>query len=133
MGKRRNLPGGNFKPPTDVTTWWIAPHCGPGHTNRREICGFCGETCLDCALEATELVNGKHYQPGIVLEGHEDGCGGSGFWCRGCSRFWAQDACGESNGSEHRAADGATLTVGDDGYVYCCCGRKLMKEAGDGD
>jgi hypothetical protein len=104
-----------FVKPTNVSTWWLAPHCGPATLDHSEICGFCGETYLDCAL-----ANSKS-----IAENHEEICGGSGFWCAGCKRFWAQDACGESGWEMHQAADGARLTV-QAGHAHCVCGRKLM-------
>jgi len=108
----------NWDPkPKDNKTWWLASHCGPGTLDSNEICGFCGDTCLGCAARNTESISAVH----------EETCGGSGFWCKECGRFWAQDACGESNGEEHLSQDGAELSS-KDGYVVCVCGNKLAKE-----
>lgn len=110
--------------PRDVKAWWKAAHCRPETADATEICGFCGANVLDCAAENSASINER----GIELGGvNEDGCGGSGFWCRGCGRFWAQDSCGESSGAEHSAADGAKLKIGDDDFVHCVCGKRLMR------
>jgi hypothetical protein len=115
-----------FTPPTDITKWWKAPHCGPGSVDDTDECGFCGEPVIDCALEASKIVNDEHRQPGDGDYG--EGCGGSGFWCYGCNRFWAQDSCGNNDYESHRASDGAELVLNDDtGFVYCPCGRQLMQ------
>lgn len=111
-----------LKPPKDIKAWWRAPHCGPGSTDTTDDCGFCGRNVIECAEEHSESVNERHHQLG-----DDAGCGGCGFWCKGCGRFWAQGSCGESNYQEHVAADGAELYTRS-GYVYCVCGKKLMKE-----
>jgi hypothetical protein len=125
MGKRKRPPA--FVKPADPTVFWIAPHCGPGSTDPSDRCGFCGEKYIDCALACTAAANA-----GLVVTGNGDVderanvCGGSGFWCNGCKRFWAQDSCGESDGLEHRCADGSKLTAVN-GRAACPCGRLLMK------
>lgn len=103
--------------PKDNKTWWLASHCGPGTLDSKEICGFCGETYIKCAKKNTES----------IADVHEETCGGAGFWCMECGRFWAQDACGESNEIEHRSVDGEVLLM-KGGYVCCVCGNKLAKE-----
>lgn len=118
-----------FKPPTDVSQWWRAPCCSPGTADKTKTCGFCGENVIDCALEATPIVNEKHLQPGDG-DVRSEGCGGSGFWCLGCKRFWAQDCCGNCDYEGHQCSDGSSLSVVE-GFVTCPCGHKLMREQPD--
>lgn len=106
--------------PTDITQWWMRPHCGPGSLNPEAQCGFCGETHQQCATNCTqELKAGKPLR---------DFCGGSGFWCTECNRFWPQNGCGECfDPSDFVACDDKELTTVD-GYVTCTCGNKLATE-----
>ena len=120
-----------FKPPKDIKQWWCAPHCGPGTLDTSKECGFCGANVLDCAKQLSEAVK-EHPEwnfDGIVNGNEHDDpdsiCGGSGFWCSGCGRFWAQNSCGESGTFEHHAADGVELELRD-GKIYCVCGKWLM-------
>lgn len=102
------------RPPRDVKQFWVAPHCGPGTLDGNDTCGFCGLPYLRCAERNSET----------IAEEHRQECGGAGFWCKSCGRFWAQDACGSSG--DPRAADGAELSV-QDGYACCCCGNRLFE------
>lgn len=119
MRRRRPKP---FTPPKDIKQWWLAPHCGPGTLDAEEHCGFCGRLVLDCARDMSEAVRlhpeRDHYSH------DETPCGGSGFWCSGCGRFWAQDSCGESYLGDMHSSDGAEQVVKDD-KVYCVCGKHL--------
>ena len=126
-----------FEPPKDVRVFWRASCCGPATKDADDTCGFCGEANRDCAQAFSESVR-KHpdwVHDGNILgdgqddpEEHEDrACGGCGFWCSGCGRFWAQDSCGGSSGEEHRAADNREMVV-KDGLIYCVCGKQLMRQ-----
>lgn len=114
----------SFTKPTDVRTWWCAPHCGPGTTDSAEECE-CGLSRFDCALGVTEKI-----KAGGVVEGSTDGtdtaCFVSGFWCHSCGRFWANDSCMERYGPEYEAADGAELNLALGGKVSCVCGQELF-------
>jgi hypothetical protein len=123
-----------FRPPEDIRQWWCAPHCGPGTLDTNGECGFCGANVIVCALALTDAV--KHHpewvHDGSILgDGHDDpedqmACGGCGFWCHKCGRFWAQDSCGNNSGADHASADGLKLVV-KDGNVHCVCGQLLMR------
>lgn len=106
-----------FARPKDVKVFWEAPHCGPGTLDPKEVCGFCGSEKGVCARNTSDSIR------------HKDGemvCGGSGYWCYGCGRFWANDSCGETFGTEMKSADGARMTE-KDGRVVCVCGTLLAK------
>ncbi len=119
-----------FNPPKDVKQWWLAPHCGEGSLDPQEDCGFCGESHLDCALSMTLNVKAHPdwYHDLCEPEQSPDDqqvCYGSGFWCGGCGRFWAQDSCGECYAlPEYHAADGLEIEVRD-GKAFCVCGKQL--------
>ncbi len=126
------------KKPTDVKAFWVAPHCGPGTTDQTKECGYCGRSYADCAKEFTEFLEKATQEdledynlsmwgyPDALEERDNHPCGGSGFWCYKCGRFWAQNICGENSGAEHEACDGARLTIDPQGNVYCVCGQHLM-------
>jgi hypothetical protein len=125
--------GLEYTPPKDIKQWWCAAHCGPATEDTTECCGFCGRPVLECAKEFSKKIK-QHPEwnhDGSILDAkHDDpeeemACGGCGFWCHNCGRFWAQNSCGESGSNEHQAADGAELEVRD-GRVYCVCGQWLM-------
>ena len=100
--------------PDDNKTFWLTSHCRPGTPDENEICGFCGETYGDCAGRCTESVkNGRSIE-----------CGGSGYWCPECGRFWAQDVCGESYNGDLQCQDGTEQIV-KDSHVFCSCLNKL--------
>jgi hypothetical protein len=131
--------GLEYTPPEDIKQWWCASHCGPATEDTSECCGFCGAPVLECAKEMSDKMrdhpeyNFDGSQLGISHDDPEGlACGGSGFWCSGCGRFWAQDSCGESSTYEHQASDGAKL-VRRDGKIYCVCGKWLMTERPEGD
>lgn len=111
-----------FKPPKDILRWWRAPHCGPGSLDTKDTCGFCGENVLKCARRWSRACK----KDPSARECGETCCGGSGLWCSGCGRFWAQDSCGECFFNELKAADGAELTL-DGEQVICCCGKPLFR------
>ena len=121
-----------FHPPKDIQQFWMAPHCGPGTLDPEEMCGFCGRTmraCAEAMSEAVRIYPNWNHDGCILGDGHDDpeeliACGGSGFWCSGCGRFWAQNSCGESFPGEMQAADGAQQVIRD-GKVYCVCGKPL--------
>lgn len=119
-----------FRPPTDVRTWWCAPHCGPGTLDSSGVCE-CGRTRFDCALAVTGAI-----KAGPLVEDPQGlvptECFVSGFWCPGCGRFWANDSCMELFGAEYMASDGARL--GYDGKtrgVSCVCGHHLFTTTPD--
>jgi hypothetical protein len=122
-----------FVKPKDIKQWWIAPCCGPGSTDLKgHECGFCGKSGQECAENTSTIVAGVmqlvHEQGGgeksVDNPDGPESCGGCGFWCQGCGRFWAGDVCGNSDIPFMRAADGAEMVVkGED--VHCVCGRKL--------
>ena len=124
-----------YTPPKDINQWWCASHCGPATEDTSECCGFCGEPVLECAKSFSEKIeqHPERNHDGIIDGSpHDDpeddmACGGCGFWCSGCGRFWAQDSCGESGSYEHHASDGAELAR-KDGKIYCVCGKWLMTE-----
>ena len=122
--KRKPLPA--FSPPNDVKTYWLAPHCGPGNLDPEEICGFCGEPQGVCAQKnSVALEMTKREQCGVE---QPESCGGSGFWCADCGRFWANDSCGERFGADYAAADGAALEYREnEDMVYCVCGHQLFR------
>ncbi len=118
--------------PKGVNVFWMAPHCGPGSLDPQEMCGFCGDTHEECARRMYEVVKAhpewKH-DGSIIGDGQDDSedqmvCGGSGFWCSGCGRFWAQNSCGEAFVGEMPSADGAKQEIRDE-KVYCVCGKQL--------
>ena len=131
MPPKRRKP---FVPPKDVKAFWVAPHCGPGTLDPKDECGFCGRPGRECAAEASEAVaaHPDWLHDGCDMGNDDDdpddgrACGGCGFWCKGCGRFWAQDSCGERFPGEMHAADGARQEVRD-GKVYCVCGRQLAR------
>ena len=104
----------NDPKPKDNKTFWMASHCGPGTIDDSEICGFCGKTMGECARINTEAIK----------ETGDQDCGGSGFWCSACGRFWAEDSCGESNDEPYSSIDEKCSRV--DNTLYCCCGGKLF-------
>jgi hypothetical protein len=128
--------------PRDIKAFWKAPHCGEGSLDLDEECGFCARSQRECAEQLTDFFRNaddcqrKNYAYSMNGEGDLDGpggclCGGSGFWCTGCGRFWAQDSCGNLNGSAHKAADGNKLQrIGE--KVLCVCGKLIMWEFDDG-
>ena len=124
------------KPPKDIKQWWQSPCCGPLTIDDAELCGFCGDNVLECARKHSDYVrehpelNHDGMQNGDDQDDPEDTmtCGGSGFWCSGCGRFWAQDTCGNYNGTDHEASDKAKLRVDENRKVYCVCGKWLMTE-----
>ena len=120
---------------TDIYTFWKASHCAPGTTDPTDLCGFCGETNAECYKKHTAHIAEHHKEAGG--DGEVEACGGSGFHCPKCNRFWAQDACGNSGGYEHQSADGKHLHIEDtytlDGIrtgikVSCICGDWLFNE-----
>lgn len=119
-----------FVKPGDIHTWFRLPHCGSGSTNTKDICGFCGETNEACAKELTEEVRKGRFFYTIGV-GNNLSCGGSGFWCPGCNRFYAQDSCGNYELDSMVSTDGANpLSVEVPGepshrQVSCICGYKL--------
>ena len=128
-----------YTPPESITKWWRASHCGPATEDTGECCGFCGEPVLDCARELSEKIklHPERNHDGCIGYEHDDpeddmACGGCGFWCSQCGRFWAQDSCGDSSSYEHQASDGAKL-IRKDGKIYCVCGKWLMTERPESD
>lgn len=117
-----------FKPPKDIYQFWVAPHCGPGTLDPDEECGFCGLPGKECAAYESEKValHPDEYHDGGGGDKSGDSCGGCGFWCKGCGRFWAQDSCGESMPGEMHAADGADQQIIGNG-VFCRCGKQLAR------
>ena len=122
-----------MKPPKDIKQWWLAPCCGPLSLDIDEECGFCGESHRKCAEEYSEFVK---QQPTIYIGDPDrntprDCCGGSGFWCSACGRFWAQDTCGNYELGDNRSADGVRQTIREDVdspegcKVSCSCGHFL--------
>ena len=124
-----------FKPPKDIYQFWLAPHCGPGTLDKDEICGFCGETHEDCAGEFSDKIQDHPdwvHDGNLLGDGQDDpedkmACGGSGFWCSGCGRFWAQDTCGNHTAQDHLASDEQELVL-TDSSIHCVCGKKLMRQ-----
>lgn len=127
-----------FNPPTGIKQWWEAPHCGSGSTNTAGVCGFCGDPVLDCAKRFSAFLRNaspedledmnKHTWGGHSKK-HDYPCGGCGFWCSGCGRFWAEDSCGEASPDMYSAADGAELETREDNFVYCVCGKMVASNA----
>lgn len=130
-------------PPRSIKKFWLAPHCGPGSLDDREECGFCGAPHHECAERTSEIVR-EHpdwlHDGAIMGDGQDDpedemGCGGSGFWCSGCGRFWAQNSCGENFPGFMQSADGARQQIRcvvpneEDGpkTVHCVCGKQLAR------
>jgi len=124
----------DLKPPKDINQFWLAPHCGPGTLNTYETCGFCGRTHKECAMAFSDHIN-KHpdysHDGDSLGDGQDDpevACGGSGFWCSGCGRFWAQNSCGENQMEDHQSSDDAkpVLRILEDGRtaVHCVCGKQ---------
>lgn len=122
--------------PTDPKQWWEASCCGPLTIDINEMCGFCGDNHKECANKFSaflktatdpqlEGLNKSSF--GYPPDDMEIPCGGSGFWCSGCGRFWAQDTCGNYNGSAFCSSDDQELKLNDDN-VFCVCGKKLMIE-----
>jgi hypothetical protein len=115
-----------------LDSWWKAPHCGSGSKDPHTICGFCGEESWKCARATSEFyaeaTEEQLRQQSLSEAGEADSliCGGGGFWCPKCSRFWAEDSCGNSIGVEHQSSTGEELRLeGED--VYCPCGFRVMK------
>jgi hypothetical protein len=99
--------------------WFMNPHCGPAE-GPDEICGFCGRKNLACAEECTESIK----------EDNRLWCGGAGFWCHNCGKFYPNDSCGET----YWAVEGILEVK--EGFAYCSCGQKLYlhtDESGDAD
>lgn len=99
--------------------WYQNPHCadpeGPD-----DLCGFCGEKNLKCAETCTESIKSEN----------QLACGGAGFWCHACGKFYANDTCGET----YWTAEG--ILEEKEGFAYCKCGQKLYDvrlESGDYD
>lgn len=122
----------NFKPPTDVKQWWMAPCCGPGSTDPDKYECECGKSGRECARHTSDVVArvlqlDPDQEGGETAVGDPDGekvCGWCGFWCADCGRFWAGDTCGGSGIPDMNSADDTAMEVrGSD--VYCVCGRKV--------
>lgn len=121
-----------FEKPKDITQWFSVPHCGPGTTDTTECCGFCGRNVLECAKLTTQSVK-EHpewkHDGGIIGDGEDDPekqmtCGGCGFWCSACGRFWAQSSCGDNFPGDMASADDKKQVI-KDGKVFCVCGQQL--------
>jgi hypothetical protein len=113
-----DLRAGNYgdRVQLDSYTWWMASHCGPGSTDKGELCGFCAEPQERCAQNNTDSIKISHKQ----------WCGGSGFWCPSCGLFWAQNICGELFNAEFRNANPELRLTEKDGKVLCSCGEYLF-------
>ena len=111
----------------DVNKYWKEKCCAPAFFDPADGCGFCDDTAGACAEKCSEAANAGLIVTGNGgVPGRSPVCGASGFWCRGCGRFWAQDTCGNHECEDHAAADGAKLTVVS-GHVRCVCGKRLME------
>lgn len=116
MSKKRKQQSVYSPEPERIDQWWIRSHCGPGTLNDQDLCGFCGEQYRDCAQNCTESIRDN----GVM------GCGGAGFWCHHCNRFYPQDVCGECHyASEYVSVDGKSL-IEREGKIYCVCAGYLM-------
>ncbi len=123
-------------PPKDIKQWWQSDCCGPCTEDTSEHCGFCGKPVLECARKHSDYVRdnpGLNHDGSILGDGYDDPedtmtCGGSGFWCSGCGRFWAQDSCGNHCGSDHLSSNGAKLQTDKNRKVFCSCGKWLLTE-----
>jgi hypothetical protein len=121
-----------IKPPKDIKQWWMTPCCGPGTLDSQELCVFCGETHQKCAelfSESVKLHPEWNHDGSILGTPNDDPedqttCGGSGFWCSGCERFWAADTCGNLSPEDMRACDKAKQKVRGR-KVFCICGKQL--------
>jgi hypothetical protein len=100
----------------DPKEWWIRSHCGPGSKDLNYFCE-CTKTGPDCAKANTEFIH-KH---------QKQLCGGSGFWCWNCGKFYPNNVCMEVFDDEYQCIDGSILTKKQK-YFYCGCEAILFKE-----